>query len=46
MKKGNKQNACLNGKWGKHVRKLGKQWTAGLRRCQAKLQIREQLNDH
>jgi hypothetical protein len=40
MKKGSKQNAVLNGEWGKHVRKDGKKITAGKRRMKSKTIIK------
>lgn len=40
---GNKANALLNGEWGGHVRRFGKQHTAGKRRMQDKKIIQEEL---
>lgn len=45
MKKGNKQNAGLNGEWAAHVKWFGKRLTAGIRRMRNKQIIREELNN-
>jgi len=45
MRKGNKQNAGLNGEWAKHVRKWGKKFTASIRRTRNKRIIRDELKE-
>jgi hypothetical protein len=32
LRPGNKQNALINGEWGRHIRRFGKKRTAGKRR--------------
>ena len=45
MRKGNKQNAFLNGEWAAHMRKWGKFFTAKARRTVDKKVIREELKN-
>lgn len=46
MRKGNKQNAGLNGEWGFHMRKFRKKITATIRRTKQKIIIKkEQENE-
>lgn len=45
IRKGNSENAKLNGEWGKHVRADGKKITSGKRRMANKEIIREELNN-
>jgi len=45
MRKGNKQNAFLNGEWAKHMRKWGKFFTAKARRTVDKKVIREEIKN-
>lgn len=40
VRPGNKQNACLNGEWARHVRGWGKRWTSRARRRKLKLEIK------
>jgi len=45
MRKGNKQNAFLNGEWCKHVRHYLKKRTSRLRRIKQKSLIKEDLKN-
>jgi hypothetical protein len=45
MRKGNKQNAFLNGEWAAHMRKWGKFMTAKIRRNVDKKVIREEIKN-
>lgn len=45
MRKGNKQNAGLNGEWASHMRRWGKFFTAKLRRTVDKKIIKKEVND-
>lgn len=45
MRKGNKQNAALNGEWAKHVRKDGKKITSGKRRMESKELTRKEKEE-
>ena len=47
IKPGNKQNAGINGEWGKHVRKRtgDKQITSGKRRARIKIDNDKRLDD-
>ena len=45
MRKGNKQNALLNGEWAKHMRRWGKFFTAKIRRNVDKKVIREEVKN-
>jgi hypothetical protein len=45
LRKGNKQNAFLNGEWGAHMRKWGKFFTAKVRRTVDKKIISEEIKN-
>jgi hypothetical protein len=45
MRKGNKQNAFLNGEWAMHMKKFGKRFTAKIRRTVNKKVITEELKN-
>ena len=45
MRKGNKQNATLNGEWAKHVRKDSKKITSGKRRMESKELTRKEKEE-
>jgi len=45
VRKGNKQNAGLNGEWGAHVDSGEKKVTSGKRRAKNKIVIKEKLDD-
>ena len=45
IRKGNKQNAILNGEWAAHMRKWGKFFTAKIRRNVDKKVIRQEIKN-
>ena len=45
LRVGHKENSFLNGEWAGHVRRLGKKWTAKIRRNVDKKVIRKETNE-
>jgi hypothetical protein len=45
MRKGNKNNAILNGEWASHVRGKLKRFTSRWRRIESKKEIRRQVSE-
>jgi hypothetical protein len=45
IRKGNKQNAFLNGEWAAHMRADGKKFTARIRRMVDKIVIKKEINE-
>lgn len=45
IRKGNKENALLNGEWGKHVRKWMKKFTSSVRRTKNKKILNNSLKE-